>query len=304
MNELERYKKKNLAMALYRFATDTVKLELDIGKLEAESSNSDDFKYKVVGNKYAKYSTYNEDEVSNILNSTNCMAISKVLSTNTDICVKSNCVFDMQFNVNDVMSEISTDEKYRSIINDAASIVRKINSYKYVLIPFSMDKRFNVINDRILNKRAPINSIEWKLEDSEIIMYLNIKSLESGKIIKRPISEYNKSIWLDNDIIGIALASEEISKSIIDIGNSGAIRTIHINTGIGFDIVIDNMYIYKVIGDDRYIAGYWDSNDICYIDSEVCSFIENNLVRTKRVVAMHRKYIIPYGLCKTNNVNV
>ena len=110
--------------------------------------------------------------------------------------------------------------------------------------------------------------------------------------------QYGKSFRLNSSVVNTTIKENSWAREIIKLNNAGLIDTIEIRGG-GKIIGIDNQFCIC----NGNVIGEWDNDGRMQFNDEAGD--EQDIVgKIERMVSIHRRYIIPYGLCKPNIVEV
>lgn len=137
-----------------------------------------------------------------------------------------------------------------------------------------------------------------RVNDATGVVEMRVAIEADGKIVAEPLVEdYNKQFKIYSNSVSKALDKNEHADDIIKIENCGLIKTVELICDNG-SYVIDNRLVIR----NMEPIAKWVADRIVYVDGtrqedKIADDIE-------KFIAMHRKYIIPFGFCETNKVRM
>ena len=181
---------------------------------------------------------------------------------------------------------------------ELAAFVQNINKNKAVAVMFRdrievvLSRECKFGNGRVKYSEVVINDC------GKIELRIVIKE-DTGKTIEHiPAEQYGKSFRLNSSVVNTTIKENSWAREIIKLNNAGLIDTIEIRGG-GKIIGIDNQFCIC----NGNVIGEWDNDGRMQFNDEAGD--EQDIVgKIERMVSIHRRYIIPYGLCKPNIVEV
>lgn len=186
------------------------------------------------------------------------------------------------------------------VAKSVLSKIESINSNKNVAVMFKDGTEIEVTEDgKVVN--AKIRCTEFTTDsDGNIRMKIIVSHTMDGKR-KKPVhldvGEYNKTFNVNSSIVNDTLRKYLWASDVIKILDCGFISTICVNRGKG-RVVIDNSYAIH----NNEVIGEWDADrlEINCDNKEIIDIVK----KVEKMIAIHRKYIIPYGFCDINIINL
>lgn len=184
------------------------------------------------------------------------------------------------------------------IAKNVTQIVDKINNDRAVAVQFRGKLEIEILGAEHKVGRSRFTRVAINNDTGDIEERLVISELKSNKIIAEiTITEYNKEFTVNSSVIKNLISKHSWGNNVIKIQNSGFIETVELINNYG-SIIVDNSYVVF----NGEVAGYWEDNIVKYITEN--EHVKDAMKSVERALAMHRRYIIPFGFCETNKVKM
>lgn len=183
---------------------------------------------------------------------------------------------------------------------EADNIVKtidKINSNKASAVMFRAGLEM-IVQGAEQKSGSHVKLTRVRVNDDTGVVEMRIAIEADGKIVAEPLVEdYNKQFKIYSNSVSNALEKNKHADDIIKIENCGLIKTVEIIRDNG-SYVVDNRLVIR----NMEPIAKWVADRLVYVDGtkqedKIADDIE-------KFLALHRKYIIPFGFCETNKIRM
>lgn len=194
--------------------------------------------------------------------------------------------------------------------NSELDVFKKFNSPKIVPTPFKIGSDIEIVSVTGGKKHktlTKVQCIKWHIDESGNIqgeIFTDSVNIESGTKAKVNIEDYGVTWTLPN--IERNLKASDIDRKVIKMNGYGLISPIEIQSENGI-MALDGQHIYASKSDGMYIVGNWEPTGMSTITDK--KYLNNNKSYEKiksilKFVEKHKRFIVPYGLGKTNHISI
>lgn len=297
-NNCNKYCDVKVGQNIVNFVNNIDTIKTSIGEFVTETDGT--YKYAING---TMFDNIKFECPTNLL-----IPISKLKMAKSDKLVGSSDLTSQQALVQYTKNQNLSKEVTQKALED----LRMFNSKKVIPIVIKPGADIEVevlgIDDKLKNAPAKVSIAAWELnkDTGELEGYL-IVSLKRDRMglteNKFMLSDYGKTWRIPN--FELNLKTDDIRYDIVKRNSLGLINPVEVASG-QYRIIVDSSYMYCITNGNISIIGTW-VNGAMVENKELMRSLRNTKAYKQiksyiPFLAMHRKYILPFGMAETNQI--
>lgn len=223
---------------------------------------------------------------------------------------KFNKVFD-KTPVQLLKDFIKYNKEHKEEEKELIKKIKDINSNKLLIVPFKPHEKFIVRQEIEKDSKKTVNEKEIELlfvkwitnkETYKIECNLGFKTEYSGELTKKlDITNYLKEFRLAS--VELKLKTGEQDNDLIKITHHGIFKPIGVRDSESL-VILDGTFLYSCKSNKINIIGHWNEKGKLIITNDIKTKALKKIKDNEDFIRIHRRYIAPYMMYSTNEIQV